>query len=50
LDVALLECDQVTRSSVVEVPDLDAALSWAARNPAARFGAVEVRPVWKLVA
>lgn len=30
---------------VIEVPDLDAALSWAARCPAATFGAVEVRPV-----
>ena len=31
---------------LVEVPDLDAALAWAARCPAASFGAVEVRPVW----
>ena len=31
---------------LVEVPDLDAALSWAARCPAVQFGAVEVRPVW----
>ena len=30
---------------VIEVPDLDTALEWAARNPAARSGAVEVRPV-----
>jgi hypothetical protein len=30
---------------VIEVPDLDAALLWAARNPAAAMGAVEVRPV-----
>jgi hypothetical protein len=30
---------------IVEVPDLDTALDWAARNPAAHFGAVEVRPV-----
>lgn len=30
---------------VIEVPDLDAALEWAARNPAASMGAVEVRPV-----
>jgi hypothetical protein len=30
---------------VVEVPDLDAALDWAARCPAAPTGAVEVRPV-----
>jgi hypothetical protein len=30
---------------VVEVPDLDAALDWAARCPAAPTGAVEVRPL-----
>lgn len=30
---------------VIEVPDLDAALAWAALNPAAASGAVEVRPV-----
>jgi hypothetical protein len=31
---------------LIEAPDLDAALSWAARCPAARYGTVEVRPVW----
>jgi hypothetical protein len=31
---------------LIDVPDLDAALSWAARCPAASHGAVEVRPVW----
>jgi hypothetical protein len=30
---------------VIEVPDLDTALEWAARNPAAASGAVELRPV-----
>jgi hypothetical protein len=30
---------------LVDVPDLDAALRWAARCPAAADGAVEVRPV-----
>ena len=29
---------------VIEVPDLDTALDWAARCPAAATGAVEVRP------
>jgi hypothetical protein len=33
---------------VIDVPDLDAALSWAARCPAASMGAVEVRPVWPM--
>ncbi len=31
---------------IIDVPDLDAALSWAARAPAARYGVVEVRPLW----
>ena len=30
---------------VIEVPDLDAALDWAARCPAALTGSVELRPV-----
>jgi hypothetical protein len=28
-----------------DVPDLDAALDWAARCPGARYGSIEVRPV-----
>ena len=30
---------------LIEVPDLDAALEWAARCPASDHGSVEVRPV-----
>jgi hypothetical protein len=30
---------------IIDVPDLDAALGWAARNPAAAIGKVEVLPV-----
>jgi hypothetical protein len=33
---------------VIDVADLDAALSWAARCPGASHGAVEVRPVWAM--
>jgi hypothetical protein len=33
---------------VIEVPDRDTALSWAARSPAATYGAVEMRPVLDL--
>ena len=33
---------------IVDVPDLDAALSWAARCPGASHGVVEVRPVWAM--
>jgi hypothetical protein len=31
---------------MIEVPDLDAALSWAARCPGAAHGTIEVRPLW----
>lgn len=40
--------EQLAGYVVIEVPDLDAALSWAARCPAATYGAVEVRPVLDL--
>jgi hypothetical protein len=33
---------------LIDVPNLDAALSWAARCPAAHHGVVEVRPVWSM--
>jgi hypothetical protein len=33
---------------MIDVPDLDAALSWAARCPGASHGVVEVRPVWPM--
>ena len=33
---------------MIDVPDLDAALSWAARCPGASTGAVEVRPIWTM--
>jgi len=31
---------------LIDVPDLDAAIAWAARCPGAGHGVVEVRPVW----
>lgn len=31
---------------LIDVPNLDAALSWAARCPGASHGIVEVRPIW----
>jgi hypothetical protein len=31
---------------LVEAKDLDAALAIAARIPGARFGSIEVRPIW----
>ncbi len=30
---------------LVEVPDLDAALGWAAKIPSAELGSIEVRPI-----
>lgn len=30
---------------VINVPDLDAALEWAARSPSSSYGSTEVRPV-----
>jgi len=33
---------------LIDVPDLDAALSWAARCPGASHGIVEVRPIWDM--
>ena len=32
---------------LIDVPDFDAALSWAERCPGAAHGTVEVRPVWR---
>ena len=31
---------------LIDAPDLDVAMSWAARIPSAEYGSVEVRPVW----
>ena len=33
---------------LIEAPDLDAALTWAARCPGASHGTVEVRPIWAM--
>ena len=35
---------------LIDVPDLDSALSWAARCPGASHGTIEVRPVWAMSA
>jgi hypothetical protein len=36
--------EQLGGTFVLDVPDLDAALEWAGKAPAAAWGAVEVRP------
>ena len=33
---------------MIDVPDMDAALSWSARCPGASTGTMEIRPVWPL--
>ena len=37
--------EQLGGFTIIEVPSVDAALEWAARCPAASYGAVEVRPL-----
>jgi len=38
--------EQLAGYYLIDVPDLDAALSWASRCPGASYGTIEVRPVW----
>jgi hypothetical protein len=33
---------------LIEAPDLDGAIAWAARCPGAQTGAIEVRPIWAM--
>jgi len=37
--------EQIGGYYLIDVPDLDAALAWAARCPTASHGSVEVRPI-----
>jgi hypothetical protein len=37
--------EQLGGFHIIDVPDLDAAISWAARSPTSVYGVVEVRPV-----
>ena len=37
--------EQLGGFHIIEAPDLDAAIAWAARSPTALHGAVEVRPI-----
>jgi hypothetical protein len=36
--------DKLNGTFVIDVPDLDAALQWAERCPAAEYGVIEIRP------
>ena len=36
--------EQIGGTFVLDVPDLDAALAWAEKHPAAEWGTIEIRP------
>jgi len=40
--------EQLAGYYLIDAPDLDAALSWAARCPGASNGTMEVRPIWQM--
>jgi len=42
--------EQLAGYFLIDAPDLDAALAWAARCPATHHGVVEVRPIWDMTA
>lgn len=42
--------EQLAGYYMIDVPDLDAALAWAARCPGAAHGTMEVRPIWEMQA
>jgi hypothetical protein len=33
---------------LIDVPDLDEAIRWASKIPSAKYGCVEVRPIWEM--
>jgi hypothetical protein len=41
--------EQLGGFTIVDLPSLDSAMEWAARCPAASYGAVEVRPIARTV-
>jgi hypothetical protein len=40
--------EQIAGFYIIECEDLDEAVEIAARNPGARYGTIEVRPVWEI--
>lgn len=40
--------EQIAGFYVIECGDLDEAIEIASRNPGARYGTIEVRPVWEI--
>jgi len=39
--------EQIGGYFLIDVKDLDEAIRWAAKVPTAKYGSVEVRPVWE---
>ena len=37
--------EQLAGYFMIDVPDLDQAIAWAARCPASRYGSIEIRPI-----
>ena len=42
--------EQLAGFYMIDVPDIDEAINWAARCPGATHGTIEVRPVWPMQA
>ncbi len=40
--------EQIAGFYIIECEDLDDAIEIASRNPGARYGTIEVRPVWEI--
>jgi hypothetical protein len=40
--------EQIAGFYIIECEDLDEAIEIASRNPGARYGTVEIRPVWEI--
>ena len=40
--------EQLAGYYLIDAPDLDAAIAWAARCPGASHGIMEVRPIWTI--
>ena len=40
--------EQIAGFYIIDCEDLDEAIEIASRNPGARYGTVEVRPVWEI--
>ncbi len=38
--------EQFASYFLIDVPDLDQAIAWAARCPSAKHGTIEIRPLW----